>query len=687
MPDITPALPGPAQLWHSAVDGVTWFVSHLEPAVLFALLTLTAVICFYVYYWRVTAPRQHSLEWIAMRENRPRGLSLTLPCHPMTRRDILPLLLLTLLYAATAFFRLGDRAVPQSYQVFSRTEESITFSYGEPIQVDTISYYTALGDGSYRLEYSTDGRHWDSLSLPQPYSSLFKWQVIDLTLPTTGTQGETETPHGPIRASMFRLSAPQIYREEGLWLAELVLWKGGTPYTPLYVSGSGEALFDEPEQWANRSTYRNSTYFDEIYHARTALEHLENIPPYEVSHPPLGKLLLSLGIALFGMNPFGWRFMGTLFGVLMVPLLYLFLKNLFGKTPVALCGSALFAFDFMHLVQTRIATIDTYGVWFILLAYYFLYRWLALPAGTKLSRTALPLCLSGLSWGLGCAAKWTVVYAGLGLALLWLLGLISRGRAWHLLRFPDPVSEGPEEQPALPRPLPSFSLHVLGTIALSVLFFVLIPVGVYVASYLPYAAAEAARAGADGFTLSQLWDIVWDNQVFMLTYHADVHDPHPYQSDWYQWLVNGRPILYYRDLDFADTHHIKSLFASFNNPLLSWGGLLAAVALGVEVARRRCGKALFLLIAILSQLLPWLFIGRTLFAYHYFPTVLFLSMAVAYLMDRMAERGQRHWRLAVFGFTGWAVWLYALFYPALTGLYMPTWYATYVLRWFPSWPL
>ncbi len=33
----------------------------------------------------------------------------------------------------------------------------------------------------------------------------------------------------------------------------------------------------------------NSSYFDEIYHARTALEHIENVYPYEITHPPLGK--------------------------------------------------------------------------------------------------------------------------------------------------------------------------------------------------------------------------------------------------------------------------------------------------------------------------------------------------------------------------------------------------------------
>ena len=58
---------------------------------------------------------------------------------------------------------------------------------------------------------------------------------------------------------------------------------------------------------------------------------------------------------------------------------------------MALCGAALFTFDFLHLVQTRIATIDTYGVFFILVSYYFMYRWLAVPAGKRLRHYVLPL--------------------------------------------------------------------------------------------------------------------------------------------------------------------------------------------------------------------------------------------------------------------------------------------------------
>ena len=659
------AAPSLSTLWETAVSGVIDFFTQVGPAGVWAIPTLAAVLAFFLYFWICSRPRKNSLEWIAMEERKPRRITLTLRRHPMKGKDVFPMLLLTVVYAATAFFRLGDFTAPESYAVFDRDTTAI-FSCSDVVEVDRISFFPVIGTGSYTLEYSADGENWDSMEIDQPYNILLRWTFLNLT----EAEEEGSEPHGTISAKLFRLHAKTVDREEGLWLGELVLWSDGVALTPAYADEAGSPLFDEPSQWAERYTHMNSSYFDEIYHARTALEHLNNIYPYEVSHPPLGKLILSLGIALFGMTPFGWRFMGTLFGVLMVPLLYVFLKNLFGKTAVAFCGTCLFAFDFMHLVQTRIATIDTYGVFFILLSYYFMYRWLAVPAGAKLRHFTPSLFLSGLFWGIGCACKWTVVYAGAGLALLWLLGMIFKGREWSLLaeRHPD-------------YPLPRFSLHVIGTIFLSVIFFVVIPAAVYIASYLPYVLARG------GLTAENLLKTVWDNQVFMLTYHQGVHTPHPYESYWYMWIFDGRPILYYRDLSLAASDGVKSLFASFNNPIVSWAGLLAFFAMVVETFRRKNGRALFILVAILSQFVPWLPIGRILFAYHYFPTILFLVFAIALMMDRMLERRRWGCRLAVYGLTGYAVLLYGVFYPVLIGLYTPLWYNVSFLRWFPSWPL
>ena len=96
-------------------------------------------------------------------------------------------------------------------------------------------------------------------------------------------------------------------------------------------------------------------------------------------------------------------------------------------------------------------------------------------------------------------------------------------------------------------------------------------------------------------------------------------------------------------------------------------------------------RALLILVGYLSQLLPWLFIGRTTFEYHYFPSTLFLVLAICQLFACLVERDRR-WKGPVYGLTAGAVVLYAAFYPVLIGLMVPTWYPSTFLKWFPSWP-
>lgn len=676
------------------MQALNYVLAQISPAIFFAAAVLCCCIAFFVYYWLAMRPRKNSLEWIALSENRPRRLSFSLRRHPMERRDALPLVLITALYAFTAFFRLGNLTGPER-EVRFQQGDSYEFSYDRPVTVDKVSFFTSLGTGYYRLEWYAEGKGWQSVKLDQPYNAMFKWRELDLSrvdrdgvVISEENKNTDQAPVGPVTAQRFRVTAARAERPEGLWLAELALWQGeDRPDSGLHsdlpqpqplplpdrVDEGGQALFDEAAEWLYHGSYMDSSYFDEIYHPRTALEHLNNVKPYEISHPPLGKLIIALGVHLFGMTPFGWRFMGTLFGVLMLPILYAFLKNMFGKTTVAACGTTLFAVDFMHLTQTRIATIDTYGVFFILCMYWFMYRWLTLPANIPLRKSLPSLFLCGLSWSIGVACKWTVIYGGVGLAVLWVIGMVLKYQEWT----PEGAeASGDGETSGRP---PRYAPFFWGTAALSVVFFIVMPLCVYTASYFPYAAA-------DGDTSWQhLLHIVWDNQIYMFTYHEGVHTPHPYSSRWYQWIVDGRPILYYREQDlFAGS---KSLFAAFDNPVVSWAGLLCVIGTGIETFRKKSARALFITLGYLSQLVPWMLIFRITFAYHYFPSMLFLVLAIAYAMDGMLERDKPHARLAVCGLTGLAVALYAAFYPVLMGLYTPKWYNWNFLRWLPSWPL
>jgi len=53
--------------------------------------------------------------------------------------------------------------------------------------------------------------------------------------------------------------------------------------------------------------------------------------------------------------------------------MYIMAKRMFKKTLYAFIPTFLFAVDFMHFSQTRISTIDSYSVFFIIAMYLFMY--------------------------------------------------------------------------------------------------------------------------------------------------------------------------------------------------------------------------------------------------------------------------------------------------------------------------
>lgn len=556
-----------------------------------------------------------------------------------SRRGGIGIAVLTAVYAVAAFTGLGSARDPQRFCTLE-TGESATLALDGVHSIDTVWYYTGLYTGEYTLAYSDDGiTYTPAGTMPQGYADLFKWlqpQPADAA---------------PASAAYVRVTAGAH-----LELGELALYDPqGKRIAVREITGpaSAAALCDEADTVPASSTYFNSSYFDEIYHARTAYEHLRGVYPYEVSHPPLGKVILSLGIRLFGMTPLGWRCMGALFGVAMLPLMWDLLRRMFRDDRVALCGTALLACDFMHLTQTRIATIDSFATLFILLMYLFLYRYF-----TEGRLRHLAAC--GVAFGVGAATKWTCLYAGAGLGVLWALHWVFQGVQAH--------RDGDGRR---------YVRRLILNIGFCLVFFVLVPGMIYYASYYPYGAARGLH-GAGMYFTREYAAIVLENQRFMFTYHAGLVATHPYSSRWWQWLLDLRPILYY--LSYGDG--TVSTIGAFVNPLLCWGGLLALPVLAYRAVRHD-RTALFLLVGYLAQVLPWVFISRLTFEYHYFAATLFLVLALGYVFDRLRQRGSFG---IVYVFTAASGALFALFYPVLTGVTISRSYAWNVLKWLPDWP-
>lgn len=620
----------------------------------------------------------------------------------MTRLDWLVMAALTLVYAVTAFINLGSFDIPQTF--YTLDDSPVVVEFDSPQDISTIKYYTSLGGGDFSFSYSNDGEGFtdvthqvamtgedgnpvndengtpvmtsEPLDIKYDTREMFEWQFVD-TDPFTAQYVMISAE--PDESRPLRMLEMGFCGADGLPLP-VAMVSNLNPDAPR--GNAPENMFDEQQYVPTKTYYMNEMYFDEVYHARTALENIERLTPYEITHPPLGKVLLSIGIRVFGMNPFGWRCMGTLFGVLMLPLMYLFAKRLFKKSLFAFIPTALFALDFMHFTQTRIATIDSYSVFFIMLMYYFMYLYTETNYNRQpLMKSLLPLALTGVAFGLGASTKWLCIYAGAGLAVVLGIQIAKRFNEYRYARMTLADEEGCAGMPAERREFleelcRSYLSKTFVTLLWCVLFFIVVPLIIYYLAYIPYMQV-----------MDNPYDFqrVLQNQEYMFNYHSNVHDVHPFESQWWSWPLDIKPVFLFQGRGYPEGY--MSSMSTMGNPAVWWGGIGAVITLLViRVRRGRLGqRTLFLSIAALSQYLPWVLITRTTFIYHYFATLPFLILLMGVLAKYLIER-TKHGRKAVFIYLGVCLVLFAMFYPVTTGTEVSRWYSDHFLRWLPSWP-
>lgn len=547
----------------------------------------------------------------------------------MKKKDYLIILAISLVYACIAFYNLGQTKACESAYRFTEESPSVVLDMGSSVYVSKINYF--LGNRErrdFQLEVSEDAEGPYRLVSEWEMDSVFCWGSVDIN----------------DKGQYYRITSTNPLAMVG----ELVFYDfDGNTVTPLESIPKAVELYDEQNIYDGRSSFQNSTYFDEIYHARTAYEFLNGEYSYENTHPPLGKIFIALGVKLFGMDPFGWRFMGTLFGVLMIPIFYLFAFKILKNSFLSTITTLLFTFDFMHFVQTRIATIDVFVTLFIMLMYLFMflylkedkYRWLA---------------LCGISMGFGVACKWTGAYAGVGLAIIFFCHLFLKYRAAE------------DKKQCLG--------NILKTCLFCVVFFIMVPALIYILSYLPF------RDGSDRGLIARMLH----NQVSMYEYHAHIEATHPYSSWWYQWPTMYRPIWYYSGI-ISKT--VKEGISAFGNPLVWWTGIVAFFYCAYLALRKRMRTAGFLCVAYLAQYLPWFFVTRITFIYHYFPSVPFIALMIGYSMKQFYHTNPVVWRKVLTTYAVCTIFLFAAFYPVLSGMPVSVSYVTTFLRWFDSWVL
>jgi dolichyl-phosphate-mannose--protein O-mannosyl transferase len=429
----------------------------------------------------------------------------------------------------------------------------------------------------------------------------------------------------------------------------------------------------------------NGQVFDEIYFPVDAYDDVKGMElcrptttdckfNYFDPEPPLAKLFIASGewgygwfrahfqgatgdYIDLGFNTFGWRIAACLFGTLCIPMMYLFARRLWPNRIFAITAATLVCFDGMFFIQSRIGMIDIFPVFFILLAYflYLVHIQSRTPRASLVSLVAL-----GVVLGIGIASKWIVLAAFASIVFLLVVRAIRRQVDIRIGPREKPFwSWGRGDGPVIPH-----GLHLSTYLVVAAVALVAIPLAIYYESWYPFFARGQFHNLAD----------LIDYQKQSYIYHATLTATHPYGSKWWSWPFLSRPVLYYAEytnlgIDRWTGQQLISRMADLGNPWIWWTSLPCVVSLPYFIVRYRSFPATVILLGFLTQYLPWSLISRVVFMYHMFGGLIFMVLALAFVLAHIAERLKQPGRLMLVGsFLGLAVVFFFYFYPIWTGL-------------------
>lgn len=549
----------------------------------------------------------------------------------LDKKDWMILGIVVLIYGILSFWNLGSTINPTSFVYKESNNDVLVYEItGRATGSIELRYFTGPEQGEYMILGSTDNKNYEMLGKTETDAYVLSWYDVTLNplddikylkLVPTGTNSSM----GEIALKNKHLSLNALNEKSKL-------------------------LIDEPDIVPDKISYMNSTYFDEVYFARTAYQYANDMPAYEWVHPPFGKLVQSIPIRLFGMSPFSYRLVSNLAGILLIVVMYAFGKALFKKRGYALTAALIMALDGFHFAQTRIGTIDSQLTLYILSSYYFMYRYLLLGRKESIKKKLWYLCLSGITIACAIATKWTGLFAGLGLAILFFTGL------WFTYRK---------------KKLEKQDKKTIGIIIGScVIFFVIIPITLYFSCYFLFPNVNIFHVT----NMKELVNIT--NQVY--TYHSTLDATHPFSSDWYSWPIMWKPVWFYSG-EVVDG--IRGTISSVGNPIIWWTSILGIIGSFIMTLKKD-KRAIVLCVAFICMFLPYLKIGRCMFLYHYFPVLPFVMLMLVYGLSKLTEKTKCMWIIPVF--LGITLILFILFYPVVSGLPVSeTW--IHSLQWLPEW--
>ncbi len=590
----------------------------------------------------------------------------------LNRLDYAALLALFLFALGVLFSNLGALKYPTNGLKVLAESATLELRFDRPQKLTGIAFYSGETGPVLGFKHWQDGR-WQPLwpanqgKLRYPtkrkYRASFKnhtrhFEAVQLSRLQLHISG-----HGAV------LNELELQGVDGQRLLpdEIVVIQGDTIFSGPVRQ---HPFFDEQQSIGEIDDYRDNSYWDEVYYARSAYNLVNGVTPYEKTHPPLGKSLIGLGIRLFDMSPFGWRFSTTLVTALMPLLLFFAGREFTGRRLGAYSAAFLLVFECMPFSIGRMANIDTFMVFFLTAMLLALYRWFSLDQGYFRRRSIGWFVLAACCFGLAASIKWSALFTGFAIFIL-----VAGQQLWHLAQLSR--NSASRWQP-FKRQLYSETLPHAGAWTLG---FILLPALIYYLSHweflstLPEQPALFSIPGLKAF---------WHQQNFILGYHGDhkALSTHSLSIPFYLWPTLAKPLAEIF-IGGNSPQGIRSTISVLGNPAIWWPGALLMLGLGWQALKGGSRISLLLSSAYFLPFLPWILVERPTFLYAYYPHIPILILGLGYLLSRLDPRAWKN-RILLAGYGATVIGLFVLFYPATSGLpTSETWHES--LHWFTTW--
>ncbi len=263
-------------------------------------------------------------------------------------------------------------------------------------------------------------------------------------------------------------------------------------------------------------------------------------------------------------------------------------------------------------------------------------------AAVALGMASQPITLGSLTVTPVEVALALALGSGVVAGLFWAGGRLGFG---PLALPPAPGAPGSYLGP--PSPAPDGWLRpgwLLGLpVAYAAICMIVVPLAVYVASYLPWAAIEGHQIvtgwpeGHDGQTLLALLGQ-------MYSYHNSLTAAHAASSPWWAWPFNLKPVWFYQEGLAAGT---SAALYDAGSLVVWWLGVPALAFVSLMAFKRRSLALTLIAVGFAAQWVPWARIDRAAFQYHYYTALPFVVLALAYFLAEVWHGASRRtWQLA-----------------------------------------